>query len=260
MMVALFAAAALLTVGFVLWPFVRRVVPELPGGDPAGDTSAELRLQQSALYDALSELEFAYQAGQAAVRLRLIERAVQAQPRYLPAWQAKGMLHYAQGNDQEAIAAWETYLRLVPDSDPHRQAITTLMAQAKQRLQAAPAPDATPTTVASATISGTVRLAAEPSLPLPEGAALFLIARTGSGPPLAVKRMVNPQFPVYYSLGPENLMFPGRPFTGQVDVSARMQVSGTVGPLQPGDLVGHYAGNPVTVGATGVDIVLTPQR
>jgi tetratricopeptide (TPR) repeat protein len=202
----------------------------------------------------------AHQSGQSAVGLRLIDRALQGHPRYLPAWQAKGMLHYAQGNDQEAIVAWETYLRLVPDSDPHRQTITTLMAQAKQRLQTAPTTDAAPTAGVSAAISGTIRLIAEPSPPLPEGAALFIIARTGSGPPLAVKRMVNPQFPVHYTLGTEEVMLPGQALTGMVNMSARVQTSGTVGPLQPGDLVGHYAENPVAVGTTGVDIVLTPQR
>jgi hypothetical protein len=45
-----------------------------------------------------------------------------------------------------------------------------------------------------------------------------------------------------------------------VNMSARVQTSGTVGPLQPGDLVGHHGGNPVAVGTTGIDIVLTPQR
>jgi tetratricopeptide (TPR) repeat protein len=391
MMVALFAAVAVLAVGFVLWPFVRRAVPALAGDNPTGDASAELRLQQVALYDALRELEFAHQAGQyaleeyqrlrehyeyqaaavlqaldqqrhattgppqespsprktaqrqgrwlwqataacalvlvglgwgwwlgratsgppdipallaaadaalargdvpralqqyrtvleqapenataltrlgllaqqagqAEVGLPLIDRALQGQPRYLPAWQAKGMLHYAQGNYQEAMAAWETFLRLVPDGDPHRQAIVTLMAQARQHMQETQTADAAPAEAAPATISGTIRLAAEPAPPLPTGAALFIMARTDTGPPLAVKRIVNPQFPVLYTLGAENVMLPGGVLTGQVNVSARLQASGTVGPLQSGDLIGHYAGNPVAVGATDVDIVLAPQR
>jgi hypothetical protein len=52
----------------------------------------------------------------------------------------------------------------------------------------------------------------------------------------------------------------GRALTGQVNVSARLRASGTVGPGQPGALSSHYAGTPVTVGATGVDIVPKPQR
>lgn len=391
MMLALFAIVALLAVGFVLWPLVRQTRPNLSGISPTDGARSELQLQRAALYDALREFEFAYQAGQyapadyqrlrehyeqeaaavlqaldqhrraatetpqapttphdakrgqgrwlwqaamacvlvlaglawglwlgratsgppdvaallvaadaalergdvsaalqhyravleqapanataltrmgilaqqagqAAVGLRLIARALQGQPRYLPAWQAKGMLHYEQGEDQEAIAAWETYLRLVPDNDPHRNAITTLMAQARQRLQTARAADVAPAEVALATISGTIRLAVEPSPALPREAALFIIARTGSGPPLAVKRIVNPQFPVPYTLEAKDVMIPGRSFAGQVSVLARVQANGRVGPLQPGDLVGQYEGNPVAVGTTGVDVVLTPQR
>jgi hypothetical protein len=86
------------------------------------------------------------------------------------------------------------------------------------------------------------------------------MARTDTGPPLAVKRIVNPQFPVHYTVGPEDVMVPGRALTGQVNVSARVPTSGTVGPIQPEDLVDHYAGNPVAVGATDVDVVLTAQR
>ena len=202
----------------------------------------------------------AQRAGQAEVGLHLIERALQPPPRYLPAWQAQGMVHYARGNYQEALAAWETYLRLVPDGDPLRQAITTLIAQARQRLQEAQPAHAALTAAAPATISGTIRLAVEPLSPLPAGTALFIIARVGTGPPLAVKRIVDPQFPVPYTLSVDDVMLPGRAFTGMVNVSARVQVSGAVGPLQPGDLVGHYAGNPVAVGATGVDMVLEPPR
>ena len=330
MMLALFVTAAMLAVAFVLWPLVRQAEPVPSGANPTDDTSADLRLQQGALYEALRELEFAYQAGeyaledyqrlrehyeqqaaavlqaldqqpptattpaqavappqkathrgtrwqryslalgvlvlvglgwgwwlgrttsvpldvpallaaadaalqrgdvsgalqqyravleqapgnamaltrlgllaqqagQAEVGLRLIDRALQQQPRYLPAWQAKGMVYYARGDYQEAIAAWETYLRLGPDGDPLRQPIATLIAQARQRLQEAWPAHAAPTAAAPATISGTIRLAAEPLSPLPVGAALFIIARVGTGPPLAVKRIVDPQFPVPYT-------------------------------------------------------------
>jgi len=45
-----------------------------------------------------------------------------------------------------------------------------------------------------------------------------------------VKRIVNPQFPVHYTLGPEDVMAPGRALTGQVNASARASASGTVVP------------------------------
>jgi hypothetical protein len=58
----------------------------------------------------------------------------------------------------------------------------------------------------------------------------------------------------------EDVMLHGRAFTGTVNVSVRLQATGMIGPVQPGDLVGRYPGNPVAVGATGVDIMLEQQR
>jgi cytochrome c-type biogenesis protein CcmH len=384
MMFVLLVVAALVSMGFVLWPFVR---PTTPAGDLPLDAGEELRLRQAALYEAIRELDFDYQAGQysqedyqrqrlhyeqqaaavlqaldqqaqvanqppqvppphqpaaggrhwlrwgvimgilalcglgwgywlgratsgppnvstllaaadaalargnvsdalqqyravleqapenvtaltklailaqrsgqPATGLRLIERVLKQQPRYPLAWQAKGFMHYTQGDYQKAITAWETYLRLAPDNDPHRKPIETLIAQSKQRV---PTAKAARTDAAPATISGTITLAREPSSPIPTGAALFIIARPDTGPPLAVKRIVDPQFPLHYTLGMNDVMLSGRAFTGTINVSARLQTSGAVGPSQPGDLVGHYPGNPVTVGATGVDIVLERQR
>jgi cytochrome c-type biogenesis protein CcmH/NrfG len=391
MMFVLLAAAAMLAVGFVLWPFVRQAVPAMPGGDSTSDTGEELRLQQASLYEAIRELDFTYQAGQyseedyqrqrldyehqaAAVLqaldqqqhavtssprassprqqttgrarwlrwglvigvlalsglgwgywlsiatspkppdvsamlaaadatlergnmsdallqyravleqapgnvtvltrlailaqqagqpangLRLIKDALKQQPRYVPAWQAKGFLHFSQKDYQEAIAAWETYLRLASNNDPHRKSIEALITQSRQRAQAAQTADMAPADVAPATISGTLRLAAEPSPPIPAGAVLFIIAGSGTGPPVAVKRIRGPQFPLDYNLGMEDVMLHGRAFTGTVNVSVRLQATGMIGPVQPGDLVGRYPGNPVAVGATGVDIMLEQQR
>jgi hypothetical protein len=55
-------------------------------------------------------------------------------------------------------------------------------------------------------------------------------------------------------------MLHGGDFTGTVNVSVRLAVTGMLGPVQPGDLVGHYPGNPVAVGATGIDMMLEQQR
>ncbi len=201
----------------------------------------------------------AQQAGQPANGLRLIEDALKQQPRYVPAWQAKGFLHFFQKDYQEAVVAWETYLRLTSNDDPHRKSIEGLIAQARQRAQVAQAADTAPADAAAATISGTLRLAAEPSPPIPAGAVLFIIARSGTGPPVVMKRIRDPQFPLDYTLGMEDVMLHGRAFTGTVNVSVRLAATGMIGPLQPGDLVGRYPGNPVEVGATGVDIMLERQ-
>ena len=90
-------------------------------------------------------------------------------------------------------------------------------------------------------------------------AALFIIARpaTGAGgPPLAVKKVDRPVFPLSYSLGPENVMMQGRPFAGKVTISVRLDKDANPVTRQPGDLIGEYKKNPVDVGSKNVDIVV----
>ena len=87
---------------------------------------------------------------------------------------------------------------------------------------------------------------------------LFIIARSDAakGPPLAVKKIDRPVFPLSYSLGPENVMMQGMPFTGRVTITARLDKDGNPTTRQPGDLTGDYQKNPVTVGSKNIDIVL----
>ena len=89
-------------------------------------------------------------------------------------------------------------------------------------------------------------------------AALFIIARPAGGaggPPLAVRKIDHPTFPVSYSLGPENVMMQGTPFQGEVSISVRLDKDGNPITRQPGDLTGEYKG-PVKVGSANVDITL----
>ena len=90
-------------------------------------------------------------------------------------------------------------------------------------------------------------------------AALFIIARPaggGGGPPVAVKKVDRPAFPLSYSLGAENMMTQGMPFTGKLTITVRLDQDGNPGTRGPGDLDGDYKKNPVDVGSKNVDIVL----
>jgi hypothetical protein len=73
---------------------------------------------------------------------------------------------------------------------------------------------------------------------------------------LAVKKIDRPIFPISYSLGPENVMMQGVPFTGKVTITARLDKDGNPTTRQPGDITGDYIKNPAVVGAKNVDIVL----
>lgn len=58
------------------------------------------------------------------------------------------------------------------------------------------------------------------------------------GPPLAVKKIDRPTFPLSYSLGAENVMTQGVPFTGKLTITVRLDQdgnAGTQGPRFPGD-------------------------
>ena len=105
-------------------------------------------------------------------------------------------------------------------------------------------------------IEGTVRLAAGLEGRVPPDAVLFIIARRGgAGPPLAVKRIRAPGFPLDFTLGPEDRMIQSIPFTGPFQVSARVDSDGNALSRSPGDMSGAAAGE-VEPGARGVDVVI----
>jgi hypothetical protein len=108
----------------------------------------------------------------------------------------------------------------------------------------------------AAPVAGTVELAPELAGRTPANAVLFIIARRGAGPPLAVKRIAQPHFPYPFSIGPEDRMIQAMPFAGPIELSARIDSDGNATSRSPGDVAGSARGGPVEPGATGVVIVL----
>ena len=108
----------------------------------------------------------------------------------------------------------------------------------------------------AAPITGTVELAPEFAGRTPASAVLFVIARRGAGPPLAVKRVPQPQFPLQFSIGPDDRMIASMPFVGPIELTARIDGDGNATSRSPGDVMGTAAGGPVEPGATGVAILL----
>lgn len=109
----------------------------------------------------------------------------------------------------------------------------------------------------AAPISGTVALAPEFERKAPPGAILFIIARgaQGGGPPLAVKRIESPRFPLEFSLGPGDRMIQSMPFVGPIQLSARLDADGNAMTREPGDLQGQAPGS-FEPGATGIAITI----
>jgi len=195
------------------------------------------------------------QAGHGDDALLAIERALTTNATYPLALWAKGIVLFEAKQDYAgAISAWETLMaqNLGPaDADQ----VAQMLMEARKRLTAGSG-SARQVAKPGGTITGTVTLAPSLSTRVPSGSALFIIARRGNGPPLAVKRIQNPKFPLVFTLGPADVMLRGTPFEGEVTLIARLKRQGVAGPAEPGDLEGSPGRNPVMVGATDVRIVL----
>jgi cytochrome c-type biogenesis protein CcmH len=71
---------------------------------------------------------------------------------------------------------------------------------------------------------------------------LFIIARSASGgPPVAVKKISHPAFPLEFSLGTADNMVGEDFFEGNLQIVARLDADGNAGPKQPGDVEGTAA-------------------
>ncbi|MDB5097322.1 MAG: c-type cytochrome biosis protein CcmI [Cyanobacteria bacterium RYN_339] len=112
-------------------------------------------------------------------------------------------------------------------------------------------------------VAGTITLAPDRMAKMGASDTLFILARPAGekgGPPLAVLKMVGMKFPLKYELGQEDVLMPGKFFTGKVEVQAVLRRSGIATLPVPGDVRGVHA-QPVEPGAKGVDIALdTPDE
>lgn len=177
------------------------------------------------------------QAGHGDDALRAIERALGKDPNYPLALWAKGVvLSESKQDDAGAVRVWESLMaQNLPTAEAEQ--VAQMIIQARKRL-AAQAPGRQKVSTPGGTITGTVTLAPALRTQVPAGGALFIIARKGAGPPLAVKRIPNPTFPLAFSLGPEDQMLGGPPLEGEVTLLARLKRDGTAGPPDAGDIGG----------------------
>ena len=123
----------------------------------------------------------------------------------------------------------------------------------------AESPPVASATGGSAPIRGEFDLASELTLVRPAGGVLFVIARpqgaTG-GPPLAVLRIPSPEFPLAFTIGPENVMIPSMQFAGAISISARLDADGNAMTRGSGDISSATAEG-LSPGAEGVRLVLS---
>ncbi len=68
---------------------------------------------------------------------------------------------------------------------------------------------------------------------------LFVIAQNGGGVPLAVHRIVNPEFPAAFTMAPQDLLVPGIRRNETLTIVARLNAVGNLSAPKPGDLEGR---------------------
>lgn len=173
--------------------------------------------------------------------VRTLELAVAKQADLQKGWWLLGLASAQQGDDAKAISYWRKLLQSMEPGSPVAQSIQAQIVEAENRMRSeAPGSEIlavaeTPADWESASIRIELGPAAEASLAsLPATASLFLIARPpgeSAGPPLAVKRITQPVFPLEVQLSDADSMLPQRPVSGFDELQVQARVSITSDPM-----------------------------
>jgi cytochrome c-type biogenesis protein CcmH len=204
--------------------------------------------------------------------IAMLERAVELDPQ-----QQKGLwllgIAAAQSGDQEgAVARWETLLAQVEPGSGVAQSVQNQINEANARL-GRPTAAAEPVAAPAASVAqesaadepagdagwrGTpVRIAAsdEARSRIPTGATLFVIIRSSgpaAGPPLGVRRVVDPVLPLDITISDSDSMLKERKISleSEVQLQARISLSGS-----PAAASGDWQSAPVIVSLGAADTV-----
>jgi cytochrome c-type biogenesis protein CcmH len=205
------------------------------------------------------------QAGHADGALMAFDKALSVNPNFPMALWGKGMALY-QGKKDFAGArqVFDKLLQMLPpgqDRTEIEKIVAEIPASGKEPQRAAeatPAQAPANSSNSAGEISGKIIIDPKLKDKVNGQASLFIIARpeSGGGPPVAVKKMDHPSFPLTYTIGSENAMMQGVPLSGKLRISVRLDSDGNPMTHDPGDMTGDYKKNPVVVGAHNVDIVI----
>jgi cytochrome c-type biogenesis protein CcmH len=199
------------------------------------------------------------QANHADGALMAFDKALSQQPNFPMALWGKGMALY-QGKEDYAAArqVFEQLLNVIPVGAERAEVEKILAEIPKAGQKPSQAAKATAPSAAPSENRITGKITVDPKLKqkLAGKAVLFIIARPGGGgPPVAVKKIDNPVFPLTYSLGAENAMVQGAALTGKLTLSARVDTDGNPMTRDSGSLMGEHK-TPVEAGSKNVDFVM----
>ena len=163
------------------------------------------------------------QAGHTDAALATLDRALSRTPNLPLALWAKGMILHQEGRDPDGAREHLQRLeKLLPAGD-QRDTVREIIAQIGRQSEEPARPPAGPG------IEGTVQLDPGQAAQAIGRSTLYIVARAAGaegGPPLAVKRIVGPIFPVSFALGSGDVMMPGTAFEGPLELSARLDRDG----------------------------------
>ena len=92
-------------------------------------------------------------------------------------------------------------------------------------------------------MSGTVEISPALEARAPKtNSVLFVIAENAGGVPVAVHRIVNPEFPAPFKMSSSDLLVPGIRRNETLTIVARLNAHGALGAAKPGDLEGRAPG------------------
>ena len=113
---------------------------------------------------------------------------------------------------------------------------------------------------ATKSVAGTIDIAPALARSVDTNGVLYIVARNAGmpnqGPPVAVKKISQPKFPVSFTLSGNDVMMKGMPFLGPFDLYVRLDRDGNAMTKGPNDLVHSLASSNIQVGDQAVRILL----
>jgi len=188
--------------------------------------------------------------GQNEMAVDLLDRVLADYPSHLQALVYRGLALWRSGQAERAVDTWETGLDMAGGRHPDFEELLAMARQepaptpptASAGVPAAPPAAAAPA-AAPAVAAGGYGLSVElpPGVELAPGAVLFVFLRPEpGGPPVAVRRIASPRFPLSIELGVGDSMMGGElPASGLL--GARLDSDGSASTRDDGDLEAESA-------------------
>lgn len=219
----------------------------------------------SALADLADAIAMGQDRSLAGEPARLLQQALQLDPRHLKALALAGTEAFARQDYRRAIEHWEKITQIEPPDSPLHQQAQDSVAEARQRASVAAAAASGGSSSSAAAVppavSGRIELVGALQAQAKPDDVVFVFARGAQGPgmPLAVMRSRVRDLPLSFTLD-DSMAMPGGPRLStarEVVVGARISKSGQATP-SPGDFEGFSA--PVAVGSRNVNVIISAVR